>query len=180
MRVPDYMGVQGHKIYLLDPKPEDFQPYRTAFSLSHEHRYAGSYGPYSVAQHSVLVAEHVRWLRGTPLQQLAALYHDATEQVTGDIPSPVKVLCPDLQALERRLEAAVNERFGVNVRDPLVKQADMAVFAAEVRWLIPEQYQGMYQTDGPCVLPPEKFIFWSPDKAMKKFLAMHEGLVEEL
>src|SRR5688572_24187363 len=83
-------GSQGRLISLLDPDPDAFQPEDVARGLSHENRYAGNYGPYSVAQHSVLVARVVEAKGGYPPQILAAIHHDDAEVVTGDIPTPIK------------------------------------------------------------------------------------------
>lgn len=178
-----YMAVHGgHKVYLENPKPSDFDPVRTAHGLSHECRYGGNYGPYSVAQHAVLVAKVIGKLGGTSLQQLAGLHHDDTESVLGDLPSPVKSFCPDFRALEKRLEVAVNERYGVCVTDPLVKEADRILFCAEIRWLVPQEHWHLYMPYGDPgyrqEMQPsgEDFVFWSADKARKLYLTLHEEL----
>ena len=46
--------------------------------------------PYSVAEHSLLVAEIARRAGATPVVQLAALLHDAHECFTQDLASPAK------------------------------------------------------------------------------------------
>ena len=46
--------------------------------------------PYSVAEHSLLVAEIARRAGATPIVQLAALMHDAHEAYCNDLASPVK------------------------------------------------------------------------------------------
>jgi hypothetical protein len=180
-----YMAVYGgHKVYLDNPVPSDFQPVRSAYGLSHECRYGGNYGPYSVAQHSVLVAEVVRLLGGSPLQQLAGLMHDASEAVLGDMPSPVKSMCPDFRELERRLEGAINARYGIDVNDALVKEADRILFCAEIRYLIPESAWHLYMPYGDVLyrrdLQPDAtdFIFWSPDEARKTFLSQYETIMK--
>lgn len=180
-----YMAVHGgHKVYLDDPKPADFDPVRSAHGLSHECRYGGNYGPYSVAQHAVLVAETVARLGGTPLQQLAGLHHDDTEAVLGDLPSPVKSLCPDFRTLEKRLEVAVNARYGVDVNDELVKEADRILFCAEIKWLVPREHHHLYLPYGDpsyrVDMQPEgtEFVFWSADEARKTYLTLHEELVK--
>ncbi len=182
-----FMAVHGgHKVYLDNPVPEDFEPGRSAHGLSHECRYGGNYGPYSVAQHAVLVAEVVRELGGSPLQQLAGLHHDDTEAVLGDLPSPVKSFCPDFRALEKRLEGAVSARYGIDVNGPLVKEADRILFCAEIRWLVPQEHWHLYTPYGDpgyrVDMQPEgeAFIFWSADKARKKYLALHGWLEKEL
>lgn len=176
----------GRAVSLSEPKPCDFDPELVAPGLSHEHRYAGSYGPYSVAQHSVLVAETVERLGGTLRERLAGLVHDNTEAVLGDLPSPVKSLCPDFRKLERLLEGAINERYGVDVNSEIVKEADRIVFAAEVRWLVPREHHHLYMPYGDpgyrVDMQPEgtEFVFWSADEARKTYLTLHETLVGKL
>ena len=90
--------------------------------------------PFSVAQHSVVVEEilaHIepgvdaRW-------RLAALLHDASEYVIGDMISPFKAaLGLDYRTFEDRLESAIHIRFGLPAHIPtaikgLIKQADRA------------------------------------------------------
>src|SRR6476620_7791322 len=62
--------------------------------------------------------------------RLAALLHDAPEYVIGDMISPFKaVVGGDYKAVEQRLEAAINERFGLPADYPTelrstIKKAD--------------------------------------------------------
>lgn len=58
---------------------------RVALALAHIHRFNGQFGPASVAAHSLRVADLV------PREyRLAALWHDAGECVTGDVPRSLK------------------------------------------------------------------------------------------
>jgi hypothetical protein len=182
-----YMAIRdGHKIYLDDPKPEDFQPRRTAFALAHEHRYGGNYGAYSVAQHAVLVAETVARLHGTPQEVFAGLHHDDSEIVTGDVPQPVKAVCPQLKELEARLDACINRRYGINVNNEYVKEADRIVFCAEVRVIVPEDAQHLYGEFGDpnygAAYQPSwtDLELWPADRAMKRYLEMHYDLAARL
>ncbi len=182
-----YMAIHGgHKVYLQSPRPEDFQPWRTAYGLAHEHRYGGNYGPYSVAQHAVLASETAARLGGTFQQQFAALHHDDTESVLGDMPHPVKLLCPDFRALEERLEGALEKRYGINLADPLIKEVDRIVFCAEIRWLVPQDHWHLYGEYGAVDYQRSEqpagsdLVFWSPDEARKRYLEMHDYLERQL
>ena len=53
-----------------------------------------------------------------------ALYHDASEVLTGDLPTPVKNFNPDIRAAYRGIEQAARERLLAMVPEPL--QADLA------------------------------------------------------
>jgi len=81
----------GQRVQLLQPQPDSIDIGDIALGLSRQYRFNGhTTTPYTVAQHSVVVsylvpAEHA----------LQALLHDAAEAYIGDLPSPVKKLCPD-------------------------------------------------------------------------------------
>lgn len=89
---------------------------------------------FSVAQHSVVVEEIVAHIQPEiePRWRLAALLHDASEYVIGDMISPFKAaLGVDYKAFEERLESAIHIRFGLPAKTPasvktLIKQADRA------------------------------------------------------
>lgn len=181
-----YMAVAGgHRIYLLHPEPEDFQPRRTAVSLAALKRFAGALGPYSVAQHAVLVAETVARLGGGRREELAGLHHEDEEPITGDTPSPWKSLIkklPGYAELIAPFKDAINERYGVDIDHPLVKEADRIVFCAEVRWLVEEENWDVYGEYGSPGYKVEfqptadRLIFWSEDRACKEYLAYHQEL----
>src|SRR5690606_37422953 len=67
-----------------------------------------------------------------PRWRLAALLHDASEYVIGDMISPFKgALGLDYKTFEARLETAIHIRFGLPPKSPgeikrLIKQADRA------------------------------------------------------
>lgn len=196
------MGIRGSAgvlVDLLKPDPQAFQPAAVARTLSYEHRYGGNYGPYSVAQHAVLVADMVETLQDEALRELhgdqwyhhdtdnrvalGALHHDDTEAVTGDLPKPVKNACPDFRALEGRLSDAVDARYGVTTRDALVKRADLIVFAAEVRRLVPPDAQWMYEDEIKDVPESEysqvswqDLVPWPADEAFARYMDRHERL----
>lgn len=62
-----------------------------AHALSMINRFTGhTTRPYSVAEHSLLVAQMASEEGASPITQLAALLHDAHEAFTGDVSSPAK------------------------------------------------------------------------------------------
>ena len=90
---------------------------------------------YSVAQHSVLVADAIR----EPSWRIYGLLHDAAEAYIGDVPTPLKAyvatLGADIHGLERRILGCVWQRFGL---DAPSKQAAEAVDIADARMLATE------------------------------------------
>jgi hypothetical protein len=129
--------LSGRRLDLLDPSPLDIEIEDIAHGLARVARWngqtLGEHG-FSVAQHSMVVEEiaaeispglDARW-------RLAALLHDASEYVIGDMISPFKAaLGLDYKRFEERLETAVHIRFGLPPKVPaqiksLIKQADRA------------------------------------------------------
>jgi len=93
---------------------------------------------YSVAEHSIRVAECVAMLGGTPLEQFYALNHEGDEALLGfDPPSPLLRLLPDLRDLKRKAHVAYMKRYGLPVEIPaIVKRADLILLATEKRDLM--------------------------------------------
>ena len=93
---------------------------------------------YSVAEHSIRVAECVAMLGGTPLEQFYALNHEGDEALLGfDPPSPLLRILPDLRDLKRKAHEAYMKRYGLPVEIPaIVKRADLILLATEKRDLM--------------------------------------------
>lgn len=123
----------GKRFYPLDPQPEQIDIVDIAHALSHACRFAGHCAHhYSVAQHSLLVSQHV------PAEfALWGLMHDAAEAYLGDVPRPIKSLLPAYKEAERRVQAAICARFGLPPDEPPeVKRVDTAILADERRALM--------------------------------------------
>lgn len=129
--------LSGRRLDLLDPTPMDIEIEDIAHGLSFVARWNGQTRgdwPYSVAEHSLLVADLFAALapEAEPRWRLAALLHDAPEYVIGDLISPVKAhVGPGYGEMDRRLAAAIHLRFGLPAELPprvkrLVKRADLA------------------------------------------------------
>lgn len=85
--------ITGHEHHLsghgVQANPIDI--YDIAWSLSQINRFVGHCKrPYSVAEHSILVADLARIDGKAPEVQLACLLHDAHEAYTGDTSAPAK------------------------------------------------------------------------------------------
>lgn len=124
-----------------------------AHSLSMQCRFNGHVKRfYSVAQHSVWVAERV------PLvQQKAALLHDASEAYLSDMPSPIKKHFLQYQLIEDLVMKAIASKFEFQYPfDQSIKQYDRE--ALEYEW----NYKVLTDTE------PENN--WSPERAKQEFL----------
>ena len=129
--------LSGRRLDLLDPSPMDIEIEDIAHGLARVARWngqtIGEHG-FSVAQHSIVVEEIVSFIQPTidPKWRLAALLHDASEYVIGDMISPFKAaLGVSYKEFEERLEHAIHARFGLPAKTPLaikklIKQADRA------------------------------------------------------
>ena len=127
--------LSGRRLDLLDPSALDIEIEDIAHGLARVARWNGQTigdHAFSVAQHSVVVEEICAHIQPgfEPKWRLAALLHDASEYVIGDMISPFKAaLGYDYKAFEHRLEAAIHVRFGLPVTVPgpiktLIKKAD--------------------------------------------------------
>lgn len=124
------------EFWVLDPQPSEIRIMDISHALSLACRYAGHVSKlYSVAEHSVRVSNIV-----PPEHALAALLHDASEAYLGDMLGPVKRL-PEMagyKAIEKRLQAAIYQRFGCPAEEhPEIKKADLILLATEIRDLHP-------------------------------------------
>lgn len=129
--------LSGRRLDLLDPSPFDIEIEDIAHGLARVARWNGQTigeHAFSVAQHSLIVEELCRVIRPglEPKWQMAALLHDASEYVIGDMISPFKsALGSSYKDFEARLEAAIHVRFQLPPKTPvaiktLIKKADRA------------------------------------------------------
>lgn len=168
------------------PAKPDFTTIRIndiAHALSNICRFGGhTQAFYSVAQHCVLVSEHVRNTvhDGCPIR-LLALLHDAAEAYIGDIPRPLKGQIFDVESIERDVMEAVVRRFNLSEDSfalNMIRNADLMALATERRDL-------MTPTDDvwEClkdISPWEEVITpWNPEVAEERFLNVFEELILE-
>ena len=128
--------LSGRRLDLLDPSPMDIEIEDIAHGLARVARWNGQTvgaHAFSVAQHSVVVEEIVAHIQPDiePRWRLAALLHDASEYVIGDMISPFKAaLGFDYKEFELKLEAAIHLRFGLPAHPAaavkgVIKRADI-------------------------------------------------------
>lgn len=144
-----------------DPQTDQIIIEDIAAALSKICRYNGHVPNfYSVAEHCCYVAD---WLdtHGYSHLAFAGLMHDAAEAYLGDIVNPMKRL-PSFQAvyspMEEIVETVIGNAFNVDLYpiDPIVKQADKAVYEWEVENIRTGQIKG-----------------YDPQQAYETFLAFY-------
>lgn len=180
---PSILLRSGEYFDFLDPDPSKIHIHDVAHALARLCRFTGHTSEfYSVAQHSVLASRLV-----PPEHAMAALLHDAAEAFVGDVAAPLKRLLPDYAVIERRVEAAISERFGIPFPLPeCVKRADLVMLATEARDLLPRPLSdGGHRAEGAVngwavlqrVEPLRDWIVpWGPTTARVAFLERYEEL----
>ncbi|MEY4416901.1 MAG: hypothetical protein RIQ53_4194 [Pseudomonadota bacterium] len=138
----------GASVLLDRPDPASLQLSDMAHALGQIPRYCGhARRPYSVAEHSILVAQIIEAAypdaRGNPHAGLAALMHDAHEAYIGDLSTPAKGILGEPWALyEERMQRAVRTRYGLHQAAvhwaPILQAADRIALATERAQLLPD------------------------------------------
>lgn len=195
---PDMMGKgvtitnMADTFNLFDFKAENISIFAIARSLSNQCRYNGSTnGFYSVAQHSVRMAESAYIAYGDVRLAFAVLLHDATECYVSDIPYTLKRELPEnVKQIEKNIEKVIFEHFGISeyFDSKLIKYLDTQICNDELEFLLGQQIGideyireqrrllgdkeltrgGITADDYPA---PFEFDYWSPEKAYSMFMS---------
>jgi len=173
----------GHYVDLANPTPHSIDIRTIAAALSKMCRF-GCHAPrfYSVAEHCIHATD-LAVSEGFVGGALRAVFlHDAAEAYIGDVVKPLKVMLPDYAVVERRMEQAVSEAFGVDFERwaETVKRFDWMMLKAEKMTLWPddcEEWTGFADIDVRQV----KFKFFMPAEAELHFMRYAEvfGLIDK-
>jgi 5'-deoxynucleotidase YfbR-like HD superfamily hydrolase len=171
---------------LADPQPDDVDIRDIAYSLGGMGRFAchTTVTPYTVAEHSFWVTRYIEATEKDAPHDLllGALLHDAAEAYTGDATRPLKQALRKIErdyykgAFDRessfdrlsfKVEDAVHTRFGTTSRHeiPIIKRADMALLAAEQKFVMaepPEEWRSTedYSDDDVAVIVKKLRADW--------------------
>jgi len=131
----------GKKFYVLDPRADEICDNDISHALSNLCRFGGhSRNFYSVAEHSVNVAQRLQELYGDCMLALFGLYHDSSEGVLVDMPKPIKPYMTNYKEIEKRIQDLFYIKFCGRLptenEEKLVKEVD-----TEMLWI--EGYQLM-------------------------------------
>ncbi len=189
------MTATGKPYWPMDPRPEDVRIEDIARHLSRICRFNGAlkegdgfwqtwrflwffrrrtyvgnkFEIYSVAQHAVLVCDHVE----DPELKLSALLHDSSEAYCHDIIKPIKPsLGPAYAQLEHKNADTICDRFGLKrgaFEHDLIKAADYRAVLTERRDLLEPDSDVDWGT--PDADPwPEKIVPLLPSAAYRLFM----------
>lgn len=169
----------GRTFKPLEPDWADIQIKDIAHALASQGRFTGhSRFRYSVAEHSVRVAEYLAWEGYKEPIQLWGLLHDASEAYLVDLPTPLKLsesIGVPYRAAEARLMSALCHRFALPVKEPQsVRDADAALLATEVRDLM--HGDRPYWAKIKAKPLPGRIRPWGADVAEYEFLRLYERL----
>lgn len=180
---PFIVTQSGLRVSLLNPHPQVIAIRDIAHHLALTNRFCGAtLFPYSVAQHSVIVAELLEKTGAAPRLALLGLLHDAHEAYLHDLTTPAKRALFGADAINnydyrcRVFDTAIRESIGLTepteIEADAVAAMDLIVFATEWRDLMPDE------SPCPCDVRPSslriKPIAW--DKAEDKFFKTYERL----
>lgn len=137
-----------------DPRPDMIDARALACQLSREGRWSNNlHFPFSVGQHSMLVAEAIR----EPAWRIYGLLHDAAESFTRDLGTPFKdwllAQGADVRELERKiLNQAVFPHFGLPRPTWAIAEAvdiaDARVLATEYRDVVQGKDPALWKPSG--------------------------------
>lgn len=162
----------GSYFDLANPRSADFTFSDIAGALSKICRFGGQINAsfYSVSEHLFHCCNQAQ-KDGLPLDtQRALLMHDAAEAFVGDVVKPLKVMLPDYKEIERRVEAAIAEKFLIDFeresysidkidREMLIAERHAMFSADDVTWTGERDVRRI----------AVDFCFWGPFDAEVKF-----------
>lgn len=157
----------GKRFHFEDPSPDEIDIVDIAYSLSHTNRWGGHCCPaFSVAQHSVMVADALLRCGASQMIQLQGLMHDAAEAYLGDVPTPIKRKLPEYMAMELLVTDVIFQKFGIPMPlDEQVHLQDVEIRRWEYRDLMPE----VMGVEPPVAQHPTLKV-WTPIQAETAFV----------
>jgi hypothetical protein len=180
----------GTALNLIDPQPNQVVVDDIAHSLSQLCRFNGhTKRHYSVAEHCVLIAWHLREKGRSPVIQLDGLLHDAREAYIGDITWPMQqALGMSFRArykeISNKIHEAILSKLGLSdiialrTESHIVKMADLGILIDERDELLGPPPRAWECEDlGPIGAKP---VGWDPDTAKTMWLIALDELLKEV
>lgn len=174
--------VSGRQFWPLEPKAEDVDIGDIAHALSMKCRYSGHTQKfYSVAEHSVHIANTALTDGWSAHTALWGLLHDAAEAYLPDIARPIKAAMPGFAAIEEGVERAVLDRVRQDlpmwgfllVRCDIIKAYDTRILVDEKAAMMPHT-PADWDLAGPAL--GVQIVGWDPTEAKVRFLRAYDNL----
>lgn len=162
----------GRAFWPLKPTADALSVIDIAHALSNQCRYTGHVRHfYSVAQHCVLLAEHVAAHGGTPMDCYQMLHHDDPEAYLVDIARPVKQFMPEYRVWDHAIDDVIRKWLGLEFvkRPDFIDELDSRIIVDERAALLGGTLDWGHRME-PIGITIEK---WSPEKAEQAFLTLH-------
>lgn len=153
-----------------------------------QHRFLKNRISYSVAEHSVYVADFVEKELGRPDLAFDALMHDAAEAYIGDMIRPLKyspAFHDTFKALELKVEQVIAKKYDLPFPfAPEIKTADDAVCMAEWEQIVPRNPEEKWGADvikaGTVVkAAPIGIAMLHPYEAYELFMERFDALMDK-
>jgi hypothetical protein len=170
---------------ILNPKPYQICIEDIAQGLSNTCRYNGQGLFYSVAEHSVHLANWCMWNRSNLKIAIHALLHDAAEAYLPDVSTPAKEIFPEFKACEERLLGVIHKTFDVRpiyaIDEKTIKNIDRRIVLNECKEIgLPSIANlPMYRHLKPLSTPVKEIFRWTPPEAYTKFLNLFKKLTHK-
>lgn len=167
--IETYSGLQFD---FLNPTFDSICIVDIAHHLSNTCRFSGATSQfYSVAQHSIIMANMAKKHRLDDKTILQCLLHDAAETYMGDLSTPLKGMFPMFKAIENGILKLIFEKYHVPYPlFPICKQFDTIMLVTERLHLMPDTKNDWGVDEQPIKsikIPP-----MTPREAESKFLSM--------
>lgn len=178
-RTGDWIAtISGTRWFITDPHPDDVKIEDIGHGLSHICRFGGQCREfYSVAQHSVLIAQELARREAPPEMVLWGLLHDAAEAYLGDMVRPLKQSMPNYMRLEAQTESCILTGLGLEAPTHgtrhIVKELDDVLLMTERRDLMNHCGHEWTPRARPLVDPIRP---WSPELAKRHFLESYHNI----
>lgn len=195
--------VTGKFVDLVNPDPSDIDIEDIAWSLSRLSRFNGhtiQVLPYTVGQHSIVVAEEIgKWIdqnttvitaKERARLMMYGLLHDASEAYTGDVSGPLKKI-PELRPVIKKIENVIQQAIylSLNINPPteyeekeIIKPADLLAQRIEAYNFMVSRGQNWSNTiPQVSIIKLQTFEMPLPSaQVYKKFLDFYHTLLQRM
>lgn len=171
----NYISTYTNKrFHFMNPFEDEVCIEDIAQALSNMCRYSGHVKKfYSVAEHSVILADFVMEKYDNADMALTALFHDASEAYIVDVPSPIKPYLTNYQEIEDGISKVINKVFNISPMCTIIKELDTNIICDEAKVLfksVPDWVK-YYKEIGVTLK------LYTPDEAREVFMSKFEELI---